>query len=443
MSRRHTARIWIAGTVVASALLAAAPASATRVHLDVDLAQPMLEAGADRTTYLKIGLTGFELGTQLRTSVNVAIVLDRSGSMQGEKLERAKEAAIAAIDRLTAQDIVSVIAYDHQVRVLVPATRVSDTEQMRAAIRSLEVGGNTALFAGVSKGAAEVRKFLDRHRVNRVILLSDGLANVGPDSPSELGSLGLSFKKEGISVTTIGLGLGYHEDLMTRLAGASDGNHAFVEHPRDLARIFDNEFGDVLSVVAQEVVVYIHCPPGVRPLRVLGRDAEIVGSTAVVTLNQLYADQEKYVLLELEVPGGRRGERRPLADVEVTYANMATKSSERVTGQASAFFTDQTELVRRAENREVMVAVVEQVATERNELALALRDQGKIEEAQRALLDNASYIQQNAVDLDSESLSKLATENVQQSEGLEGADWERSRKQMRETQEKVKQQRSW
>jgi Ca-activated chloride channel family protein len=373
----------------------------------------------------------------------VAIVLDRSGSMQGEKLERAKEAAIAAIDRLSSQDIVSVIAYDHQVRVLVPATRVSDTDQIRAAIRRLEAGGNTALFAGVSKGAAEARKFLDRQRVNRVILLSDGLANVGPDSPSELASLGLSLKKEGISVTTIGLGLGYHEDLMTRLASAADGNHAFVEHPRDLARIFDHEFGDVLSVVAQEVVVHIHCPTGVRPVRILGRNGEIVGSTAIVTLNQLYAEQEKYVLLELEVPGGRRGERRQLADVEVTYANMTTRSSDRVRGQASAFFTDQRDLVEKSENRDVMVAVVEQIATERNELALALRDQGKIQEAQRTLLDNAQYIEQNAAALDSESLQSLAEENVQQSEGLEGEEWERSRKQMRETQEKVKRQRTW
>ena len=98
-----------------------------------------------------------------------------------------------------------------------PATKVSDKKTIFRAIRQIRADGSTALFGGVSKGAKEIRKFLSHKRVNRMVLLSDGLANVGPQSPSELGDLGSSLIEDGISVTTIGLGLGYNEDLMTKL----------------------------------------------------------------------------------------------------------------------------------------------------------------------------------------------------------------------------------
>src|SRR6185295_2090029 len=194
---------------------------------------------------------------------------------------------------------------------------MSDPLVLRAAIERLSAGGNTALFAGVSKAAAEVRKFLDRQRVNRIILLSDGQANVGPSSPTDLGNLGASLIKEGISVTTLGLGLDYNEDLMTQLARKSDGNHYFIENSSDLARKFGYEFDDVLSVAAQELTVKISCGPGVRPVRVLGRESDITGQTVTTYLNQLYGNQEKYILLEIETPAERAGTERNLANVNV------------------------------------------------------------------------------------------------------------------------------
>ena len=242
-------------------------ANASQVKLDVSLANPVLIAGKKQTTYLKVGLTGFEMsGKAKRTPANIAIVIDRSGSMQGDKIKQARNAALAAVSRLNANDIVSIIAYDDTVSVLVPATKASDRATINAGIKKIKADGSTALFAGVSKGAEEVRKFLSRDRVNRVILLSDGLANVGPNTPGALGDLGASLAKDGISVTTLGLGTGYNEDLMTQLAQKSDGNHSFVECSSDLVKIFNCEFGDVLSVVAQEVSITIKCRDGIRPV---------------------------------------------------------------------------------------------------------------------------------------------------------------------------------
>lgn len=116
------------------------------------------------------------------------------------------------------------------------------------------------------------KKFLDRNKVNRVILLSDGMANIGPSKPHELAELGRALIKQGIGVSTIGLGLGYNEDLMTQLAGHSDGNHYFVEDADKLSKVFDSELGDIFSVVAQDIDINIICKDGVKPLRILGRD---------------------------------------------------------------------------------------------------------------------------------------------------------------------------
>lgn len=419
---------------LALAVLAFGPAAhaAEQVKVDVSLARPVQLAGEKQVNYLRVGLTGVPVkGTPRRTPVNVAIVLDKSGSMSGDKLVRAKEAALASIDRLGPDDIVSVIAYDHTVDVLVPATKVSDRAAIRSAILRLSATGNTALFAGVAKGAAEVRKFLDRQRVNRIILLSDGQANTGPSSPAELGELGASLIKEGISVTTLGLGLDYNEDLMAALARRSDGNNYFIEDSAELASKFAFEFDDVMSVVAQEITVQVKCAPGVRPVRVLGREAEITGQTVTAYLNQVYGDQEKYILLEVEVPAGADGTRRGIADVTVSYASMATRATERITRTATARFAASPALVDSGTNRVVMASAIEQIAVEKNLLAISLRDQGRIEEARRLLRENAAFLAENARRYDSKALEDYGNSQVVTAEKLDDENWNATRKENR------------
>jgi len=423
-------RIWHAVAAIGIVLAGAQSLKASeQVKVDVAVAKPYLLAGQKQTSYIRVGLTGIPINdTGRRTAVNVAIVLDKSGSMTGEKLRKAKDAAFASIDRLGPNDIVSVIAYDQTVDVLVPATKVSDRQTLRASIEKLSAGGSTALFAGVSKGAAEVRKFLDRQRVNRIILLSDGQANVGPSSPADLGNLGASLIKEGISVTTLGLGLDYNEDLMTQLARKSDGNHYFIENSTDLARQFGYEFDDVLSVVAQEVTVGITCGPGVRPIRVLGREADITGQTVTTYVNQVYGNQEKYVLLEVEVPAQQAGTEQNLANVNVSYVNMASKNPDKIARVASTRFTGSASLVESSTNATVMTSAIEQIAVERNKQAVLLRDQGKIEEARKVLLDNAAFLSENAVKYNSKELEDYKGKNRKDADNLAPAVWESQRK---------------
>ena len=428
-------------TQMALLVALAIPAPAASVGLDVQMSTPMVLTGARQKAYMRIALTGLEASKGRRAAINVAIVLDRSGSMSGRKIEEAKRAAIMAIDKLRDDDIVSVITYQSVVDVLVPATKLHDRLTITSAIRGIRAGGSTALFAGVSKGARELHKFLDRNRVNSLLLLSDGLANVGPSSPGELAQLGRSLAREGIAVTTIGLGLQYNEDLMTRLAMASDGNHFFVEQESDLEAAFATEFSDVLSAVAQGVDIHIHCPSGVRPIRVLGREAHITGREVHASLSQLHRGQTRYLLLEVEVPPSGAGAVQNIADVTVGYHDLGTGSQATLRGEASVKFTNSAATVEQARSRDVMVAVASQIGAERNQVATALRDAGKVEEARAMFQSNASYLRESAQKFDDERLQLDAEENYEASQNLSEQDWIRERKKVKELQYKTQSQR--
>ena len=303
--------------------------------------------------------------------------------------------------------------------------------------------GTTALFAGVSHGIEEVSKFLDSKRVNRVVLLSDGQANVGPSSPAELGRLGAAAGKSGISVSTIGLGLGYNEDLMTQLAMRSDGNHGFAETADQLATLFNHELGDVLSVVAQDVIIEIEFDEGVRPLRGLNREIEIHGNKAHVALNQLYAKQEKYLLIEVDVPATITGQKIALANVEVAYDNMTTHKRDKLASKLDVAFSTDKKTVAKRENRKVMVAAVEAVAAERNKQALALRDQGKVEQAEKALRDNAVDLKRKSRKYKSKRLKSYSDSNFEDSRNLRGQSWKKQRKKMRKVQHSIDTNQTW
>lgn len=452
----HTLTAWALACAILVPVAAAEP-----VAVDVSASSPAVLAGQKQTVYLRVGLTGQD-GTEQRrrAPVNLAVVLDRSGSMSGGKLDRAKEAAIHAIGRLQDDDIVSVVAYDSSVNVVVPATKVSEREAIYQAIRRLEPGASTALFAGVSKGAQEVRKFMGQlnvradtaggdtreyatsRYVNRIILLSDGLANEGPSTPGALADLGMSLGREGIAVTTLGLGDDYNEDLMTALAQKSDGNHTFIRSEADMIAAFDRELGDVLSVVAKEVQIKVAFPEGVRPVRLLGRDAEVAGQVVTTSLNQVYGGQMKYVLVEAELPALSVTESFPMATVDVEYVDTAGVAAV-AHKLAQIQVTDQPGLVREKIDKNVMISVAQQIGVENNRIAMELRDQGKLEESKRLLTDNVFYLEKNAADFDSPALRVDARKNgdviVQWTD--EGT-WKTVRKEMREYQHNTANQQS-
>lgn len=380
------------------------PANETRVIAKAELSSPIVLENTQDNNYLKISLTGFKQDEAAPSPINLSLVIDRSGSMSGDRIEKAREAAIMAINMLKDDDIVSVIAYSDNAYVIIPATKAKNKAAMIKIINdTIKPGGGTALFAGVSNGIKEVNKFINKNQVNRIILLSDGQANVGPSTTKELADLGQVAGKQGIAVTTIGLGNGYNEDLMTALAGFSDGNHAYVENSADLEKAFVREFKDVMSVVAQEVVVTIKLQDGVKPVRLLGRDGDITGNNITVKMNQLYSNQEKYVLLEVIPSKGKDSENKPLANVSISYDNLKTHKKETFNDRVNISYTKSQKAVAAAVQEEIVVDSAIQKANIENVRAIKLLDEGKKDEANR-------IIQQNATNMDALSFSVSAPE---------------------------------
>jgi len=325
------------------------------VNCRLELERGVLPSGGPQRTVLKVALDPAK--TRLvtaRPAVNVAVVLDKSGSMAGEKLERAVQGTIQALRRLGPGDIFSVIVYSSSVTTLVPAGPVAQMDAIIAKLSAITASGETALFGGVSQGAAEIRKHLGGPYIHRVILLSDGQANVGPSEPADLGRLGTALQKEGISVTTVGVGTDYNEDLMTWLSQGSDGNAYFAANEEVLPEIFASELGEILNVVAQKVDITIEFPESVKPLRIIGREGRIAGKRVELSLNQLYAGQEKYALIEVEVASGRPSETREVALARVAYHDVLQQRREEALGRVSVQFSDEEKEVMASVNRAVI-----------------------------------------------------------------------------------------
>jgi len=400
-------------TLLVTLLLATLTAPAVArplVNCDLSLDRTVIPAGRLEKTIIKIALDVPEVPRETdRPPVNLTLVLDRSGSMSGEKITRAREAAVTALHRLGAQDLFSLVVYDHTVRTLVPPqSPTANRDWIEQQIRGIGTGGNTALFGAVSQGAAEARKNLGGEYVHRVLLLSDGLANVGPSSPTDLGRLGAALLKEGISVTTIGIGNDFNEDLMTSLAEQSDGNHYFVESSRDLPRIFALELGDVLSIAARKVFIEIDCPDGVRPLRIIGREGRIRGNKVELHLNQLYGGQEKYVLIEVQVAPGEAEQSRQIARASCAYENTLTQRQERSTAVASVSFSRRHDEVVQSASKPVLEAVVENEIAESRDRALDLYNAGRKDEAVRELKRSKEKLQVQSEALGFQDLSGKA-----------------------------------
>ena len=243
------------------------------------------------------------------------------------------------------------------------------------------------------EGAQQVRANFDKRRLNRIVLLSDGQANVGPRNPADFARLGEALLAEGISVSTIGLGLQYNEDLMLQLARASDGNHTFVGESTDLIQVFNKEFDDVLASCAQTVSIDVELRPGVRVVRALSRDGKIEGQTAQFQMNQIYAATEHYVLMEVEVDQTAAAGDADLGKVRVTYISSQDGAQQTIESPVRASFSaSDTEVVASRDNT-VVEAVIEQSVRARTAAAIALRDQGRNDEAQALFRQNVEEIQ--------------------------------------------------
>ncbi len=202
-----------------------------------------------------------------RKPLSLALVIDRSGSMSGDPLEGAKAAAHTAVDMLLPGDWVSIVTYDNAVGVPVPLVRVErDRTALHTAIRRVSVGGTTALHAGWAEGLTQVMSCPDEDVVSRVVLLSDGLANVGITDPTEVASDVADAHKHGVTTSAMGLGRNYDEALLRSMADAGLGNYVFIESSSQLVQVFENELAGLSALRGRNVRLQATRPAVLSPI---------------------------------------------------------------------------------------------------------------------------------------------------------------------------------
>ncbi len=395
--------------------------SAAAGTLSVENGQAALPTGQEVTVYVKVAIRPPALpDTNVRTPLNLVLVLDQSGSMSGDRIQYAKRAANRLIEISKPEDKIGLVAFSSDAKVLLPSAEEINKTKAVAAVNKLSASGSTALHAGVSLGADQLIAHLDSKRVNRVVLLSDGEANVGPQTPEELAALGRKLGSKGISVTTVGLGLDYNETLMARLAGASDGNHVFVKAATDLESIFQEEFMDAATVVARNASIKVICEDGVTPVRVLGYDGKIDGSTVTVEIPQLQADQEKYAIIEAKVKTGTAPGSMNVVKVMSQYTVLADGREVSEEGDSTVRVVADAAEAAKSQNVPVMEKVVLQTAADNNDKALAAINEGDLAKGQALLQENRVMLDSKATEYQSKELQELSSQ-VKDYEGMAAA----------------------
>jgi Ca-activated chloride channel family protein len=263
--------------------------------------------------------------TTQRRPLALALVIDRSGSMAGAKLDVARRCAAFLIERLGADDRLAIVSFDEHVTLEAPLREVGvDRHALRSAALAIHPGGQTNLSGGWLKGVEALSPLDDGSHTRRVLLLTDGMANVGITDDAQLAKMARGSAGDGIGTTTIGFGDGFSEDLLAAMADAGGGGAHFAPSPDAAPAIFAAEFDDLLSVVAQNVSAEIRPAwSEVELLSILNDFPQVpVEGGVQIQLGDAYGDERRRITFQLQVPGLPTLGATEIARVIVRYVSL-------------------------------------------------------------------------------------------------------------------------
>lgn len=316
-----------------------------------------LIAGREQTVDVLVRITppNIDTGASRRPMLNLSLVLDRSGSMEGEKMSRAREATCYAIEQLLPADRLSVVIFDNVVEVLIPSQLAANKAQLKGYLSEVYARNSTALHEAWVRGGLQVSEHLTEGAINRVVLITDGLANEGLTNTDHIVSQVKGLAERQVSTSTIGIGDDFNEDLLIPMATAGGGNSWHVKTAEDMQRIFAVELEGLIAQVAHTVTLGLIPADGVRLSDVLN-DFEM-NETGRYRLPNLQAGSPLEVVLQLRVPAQAAGTRLRLVDLRLGYTPQEMKSAEVVKHALEIEFAAEETVERLPVNHDVTKAV--------------------------------------------------------------------------------------
>ncbi len=355
------------------------------VSMEIMPSHRALSAQQTADMFLAVRLTAQDTGAVERPPLNLAIVLDRSGSMMSaNKIDFARKAARLLVDQLTAKDRVALIAFGTDVDLLVPSAPVADPAALRNAIDRIEPTGQTNLSGGFERGCEEVFRNVQPGQINRVLLMTDGLANNGETDATALARLVARWHEKGVSLSTFGLGSEFNEDLLQAMAETGCGQYHFIANPQDMTQVYGSELKAMMKTAARNAVLRIKTAAGIELADVYGYAPGRDENGVTVGLGDLYGGQVRKVVMRLKVPASALGQ-RDLATVALGYRDVAADKLVQAERAVAVTMTDDRAQVLASRDLRVLEMVETAQAAVSLDQAMRLVQSGRKVEAQKIL----------------------------------------------------------
>ena len=295
-------------SVSVSPAIPSAPASNDGlVSVSATLAQTKVLMGSDGQVSMAVDLAAAALPENddpLKQPVDLVVVLDRSGSMNGQKINDACGAIIKLLAHLTSQDRLALITYSNDVRTVCGLLPVNgaNRERIAAMVNQIRSGGGTNLGGGLQRGIDTLLQAGSYGAQRKIILISDGLANQGITDPFQLGQMASTAVKQNFAISTVGVGLDFNEVLMTAIADHGTGRYYFLENPQAFAQVFADECQTARQVAAASLELRIPLKQGVRLVHAGGYPISHQNGYAVIYPGDLRSGQQRRLFLTFAIP---------------------------------------------------------------------------------------------------------------------------------------------